>query len=180
MSLPSTSVAVIPIDRALGAAPSPDVIASVRVVEANPLFSQTNKTGRLKTPDQFKPSKNGPRLIAPSPKMQHEIFVSRLSLLACAAPVAIFMFAATTPLAPSIPTLASAMCIDPPFPLHIPPRLPNNSSIIASGSAPLARVCPWPLCVLSRKSSFIKFLQTPDAIASCPIDKWIAPRTSLS
>ena len=113
-------------------------------------------------------------------KMQHEIFVSRLSLIACAAPVAIFMFAATTPLAPSIPTLASAMCIDPPLPLHIPPRLPNNSSIIASGSAPFARVCPWPLCVLSRKSSFIKFLQTPDAIASCPIDKWIAPRTSLS
>ena len=34
------------------------------------------------------------------------------------------------------------------------------------GSAPFASVCPCPLCVLNKKSSFSRFWQTPEAMAS--------------
>ena len=88
-SLPSISSAGRPIARARAEAPSPAVIAFVRVVAAKPLSSHTNSTGSSKTSAQFSPSRNGPRLIAPSPKMQQTIFFSHLSLMACAAPAAI-------------------------------------------------------------------------------------------
>ena len=63
------------------------------------------------------------------------------------------MFAATTPFAPSMPTLKSAMCIEPPLPPQLPPSRPNSSRIMASGSAPLARVWPCPRWVESSTSS---------------------------
>ena len=63
---------------------------------------------------------------------------------ACAAPTAIGRPAATTPFAPSMPTLKSAMCIEPPLPLLVPVARPNSSHIIAFTFAPLASVWPWP------------------------------------
>ena len=166
--------------RARAEGPSPAVMVLVRVVAAKPLSSQTNRTGRSNTSAQFSPSRNGPRLIAPSPKMQQTTFSSRLSLIACAAPAAMTMLAATTPFAPSMPTPKSAMCIEPPLPPQLPPSRPNSSRIMASGSAPLARVWPWPRWVESRTSSRARLAQTPAATASCPIEGWIAPSTSFS
>jgi hypothetical protein len=56
-------------------------------------------------------------LAAPSPKKQATRCGRPRIFSACAAPVAIGMPAATTPLAPSMPTEKSAMCIEPPLPL---------------------------------------------------------------
>jgi hypothetical protein len=56
--------------------------------------------------------------MAPSPKKHTTTSAERRSLMACAAPVAITMLAATTPFAPSMPTEKSAICIDPPLPLQ--------------------------------------------------------------
>ncbi len=176
--MPSTSSAAIPNARARAEAPAPAVSAAVRVVAANPLSSHTNNTGRPNTAAQFSPSRNGPRLIAPSPKMQHTTWLSRFNLIACAAPAAITMFAPTTPLAPSIPTPKSAMCIDPPLPPQLPPTRPSNSRSMASLEAPFAKVCPCPRCVDSRMSSRSRLPTTPAAMASCPIEGWMAPSTT--
>ena len=144
MSLPSTSAALIPRLSARAAGPGPAVSASVRVVAANPLSSQTKSTGSRYTAAQLSPSRKGPRFTAPSPKMQTTTRSSpereRRSRIPCAAPAAMRMLAPTTPFAPSIPTPKSAMCIDPPLPPHTPPSRPKSSRIIAPGSAPLARV----------------------------------------
>ena len=61
--------------RALPPAPrrrAPAVTLSARVKAATPLSSQTNSTGRPNSAAQFSPSRKGPRLIAPSPKKQHD------------------------------------------------------------------------------------------------------------
>jgi hypothetical protein len=83
--------------------------------------------------------------MAPSPK-KHTVMSSRVfsSFCACAAPTAMGSPAATTPLAPSMPTEKSAMCIEPPLPPLKPVALPNSSHIIRARSAPLASVWPWP------------------------------------
>ncbi|MCY1374422.1 hypothetical protein D9M69_617620 [compost metagenome] len=87
-------------------------------------------------------------MIAPSPKKQTVMSSLRFkSFCACAAPTAIGKPAATTPLAPSMPTEKSAMCIEPPLPPLKPVALPNSSHIIRVRSAPLASVWPWPRCV---------------------------------
>ena len=151
---------------ARAAAPLPPVTDEVDVVDANPLSSQTNKAGRLKTTAQFNPSRNGPRLIAPSPKIEHTILSLFNSLIACAAPAVMWMLAPTTPFAPSIPTLKSAMCIDPPLPWLLPPSRPNSSRIIWLGSAPFANVWPWPRWVDVNRSSDRRLRQTPAAMAS--------------
>ena len=130
----------MPSDCARAAGPSPAVIAAVRVVADQALSSHTNSTGRSNTLAQFSPSMNGPRFTAPSPKMQTVISPSPRSFWPCAAPAAIGMLAPTTPLAPSMPTEKSAMCIEPPLPPQVPPSRPNSSRIIASASAPLASV----------------------------------------
>ena len=54
----------------------------------------------------------------------------------------------TIPLAPSMPTLKSAMCMEPPLPLQLPVLLPKSSAIMCFRSAPLAMVWPCPLWVL--------------------------------
>ena len=46
--------------------------------------------------------------------------------------------APTIPLAPSIPTEKSAICMEPPFPWFVPSRRPNNSAIIRLMFAPFA------------------------------------------
>ena len=80
------------------------------------LSSQTKSIGSRNAAAQFRPSAKGPRLIAPSPKKLTAIASTPRSLSDCAAPIAIGMPAATTPLAPSMPTEKSAMCIEPPLP----------------------------------------------------------------
>ena len=111
------------------------------------LSSQTNSTGSPYTRAQFSDSRKGPRLIAPSPK-KHTVMASRrCSFCAWAAPTAIGRPAATTPLAPSMPTEKSAMCIEPPLPPLKPVARPNSSAIMRFMSAPLASVWPWPRCV---------------------------------
>ena len=87
------------------------------------------------------------------------------------------MPAATTPLAPSMPTEKSAMCMDPPFPLLYPVARPNNSHIILVASAPLAKVWPCPRWVDVSMSSLVSAWQTPAATASCPVDRCSGPRT---
>ncbi len=59
-------------------------------------------------------------------------------------PTAIGRPAATMPLAPKMPSVGSAMCIEPPRPRLVPSSLPISSANIPSGSRPLARQCPWP------------------------------------
>jgi hypothetical protein len=51
---------------------------------------------------------------------------------------------ATTPFAPNMPTLKSAMCIEPPLPWQSPVLRAKSSATIAGIEAPLASVCPWP------------------------------------
>jgi hypothetical protein len=55
-----------------------------------------------------------------------------------AAPSAIGVPAPTTPVAPSMPTDVSAMCIDPPRPRLVPVSRPYNSAIMRATSTPLA------------------------------------------
>ena len=139
-SLPSTSTLGTPRASARAAAPGPEVISAVRVVEANPLSSHTNNAGSLNTPAQFRPSRNGPRLIAPSPKIEHAIRSSPRSLIAWAAPAQMWILADTTPFAPSMPTEKSAMCMEPPLPWLVPPSRPSSSRIMAVAFAPFASV----------------------------------------
>jgi len=61
--------------------------------------------------DEFGAGPNPPATSRPA-----TMFGRPRSFNAWAAPVAIGMPAATTPLAPSMPTEKSAMCIDPPLP----------------------------------------------------------------
>ena len=116
-SLPSIFTDGMSSARARADTPSPAVIGPVGVVAEMRLSSHTNSTGSLNTCAQLRPSRNGPRLAAPSPKKHATIWGSFFTFNACAAPVAIGMPAATTPLAPSMPTEKSAMCIEPPLPL---------------------------------------------------------------
>jgi hypothetical protein len=86
------------------------------VVALMRLSSHTKSTGRWYTTAQFSASMNGPRLMAPSPKKHTAIASTPRIFKPCAAPTAIGKPAATTPLAPSMPTEKSAMCIEPPLP----------------------------------------------------------------
>ncbi len=160
--------------------PAPAVIAPVAVVADQRLSSQTNSTASAWTFAQFRLSRKGPRLTAPSPKKQATTGSFSCTLSACAAPTAIGMPAATTPFAPSMPTEKSAMCMEPPLPPLVPAARPNSSHIIFSIEAPLASVCPWPRCVEVIRSSRARLMQTPAGTASCPVDRCSGPRTRES
>src|SRR5438445_2007225 len=82
------------------------------------------------------------------------------------------------PLAPSIPWLRSATCIEPPLPPHAPVARPYISATSDFGSPPRARKCPWPRCVLAAQSPGRMHEATPTAVASCPIDRWTGPGSS--
>ena len=109
-------IAATPSALARSMTPGPAVTLSARVKAATPLSSHTNSTGSLNSTAQFSPSRNGPRLTAPSPNMQVTIASDPCIFSPCAAPTAIGMPPATTPFAPSMPTEKSAMCIEPPLP----------------------------------------------------------------
>ena len=70
------------------------------------------------------------------------------------------------PFAPSIPLSKSAICMDPPLPLHNPVAFPKSSAIIPFKSQPFAIQCPCPLCVLVILSLSVKWAHTPTATAS--------------
>ena len=106
--------------------PGPADTARVRVIAAKPLSSHTNSTGNSKSLAQLRLSRKGPRFVAPSPKKQTTILRSPLSLSACAAPTAMVSPAATTPFAPSMPTLKSAMWSEPPLPWQVPVARPKQ------------------------------------------------------
>ena len=78
--------------------------------------------------------------VAPSPKKATptESFSVPLYFELSAAPTARGMLAPTIAFAPNIPLEKSAICIDPPFPLHCPVDLPNISAIIFFVSKPFA------------------------------------------
>jgi hypothetical protein len=126
---------------------------------------------------QFSPSRNGPRLIAPSPKKQQTMRRSPRIRIACAAPTAMGMPAATTPFAPSMPTEKSAMCIEPPRPPLNPVARPKSSHIVRSMEAPLAMVWPWQRCVEVSRSSSVRLAHTPAGTASWPVERCSGPRT---
>ena len=65
--------ATMPRLRARAEGPSPALMALLRVVAAKPLFSQTNRIGSELIAAQLRPSRKGPRLVAPSPKKQTTI-----------------------------------------------------------------------------------------------------------
>ncbi|CKG02165.1 Uncharacterised protein [Streptococcus pneumoniae] len=79
------------------------------------------------------------------------------------------------PFAPSIPLSKSAICMDPPLPLHNPVAFPKSSAIIPFKSQPFAIQCPCPLCVLVILSLSVKWAHTPTATASSPAYKWTKP-----
>ena len=101
-------------------------------------------------------------------------------LAAAAAPTAIGRPAPTMPLAPKIPIVGSAMCIEPPRPRFVPLSRAISSANIPSGSSPLARQWPWPRWVDVITSVSRSGQQAPTAEASCPIDRWTKPGTSPS
>ena len=80
------------------------------------LFSQMKMTGSFQIAAMFSASWKAPSLLAPSPK-KHTVTSSwPRRLAASAAPTAIGMPPPTMPLAPRLPRLTSAMCIEPPRP----------------------------------------------------------------
>src|SRR3954469_14491395 len=100
------------------------------VVEAYWLFSQKKMTGRLQTAARFIASWTGPRFEAPSPKKQTAIWSVPRRRAAMVAPTARLAPPPTTPLAPSIPTEKSAMCMLPPLPLREPVTLAYSSATL--------------------------------------------------
>ena len=99
---------------------------------------------RCQTAARLTASWKAPCATAPSPKNATATLPSFRSCAAVAAPTAIGRPAATIPLAPKIPSVGSAMCIDPPRPRLVPASLAISSANIPAGSRPLARQCPWP------------------------------------
>ena len=107
------------------------------------MFSQTKMTGSFQMLARFIDSWRTPWLAAPSPKKEMLTWSVPRTLAPRAAPVATGMLEPTTPLAPSIPLVASAMCIVPPLPLFVPLVLPRSSAIISLRSSPLAMQWWW-------------------------------------
>jgi hypothetical protein len=91
---------------------------------ANLLFSQRKTTGSRRIPAKFIASWKVPLLIAPSPKKQSVTSDVLRKAAASAAPVASPRPPPTMPLAPSMPSEKSAMCIEPPRPAQVPFALP--------------------------------------------------------
>ncbi|HEY4026888.1 MAG TPA: hypothetical protein VGO86_10705 [Candidatus Dormibacteraeota bacterium] len=87
--------------------------------------------------------------MAPSPKKATATCRVPRVFADSAAPSASGVPAPTTPVAPSMPTVVSAMCIEPPVPRLVPVALPYSSAIIRATSTPLAIAWPWPRCVLA-------------------------------
>ena len=132
------------------------------------LFSQTNTMGSFQTEAMFSDSWNSPSAAAPSPKKHTVTAPLPSSWPARAAPHAMGSPPPTMPLAPSMPTAKSAMCMEPPLPLQYPSTRPNSSAIIRRTSAPLAMQWPCPRCVLVTRSVTDRHAQTPTATASWP------------
>ena len=84
------------------------------------MFSQKKTTGSCHTAARFTASWNAPCATAPSPKNATATLPSARSCAAVAAPTAIGRPAATIPLAPKMPIVGSAMCIEPPRPRFVP------------------------------------------------------------
>ena len=82
------------------------------------LFSQTKTMGSFHTDAMLSASWNSPSAAAPSPKKHTVTSPLPSSWAASAAPHAMGSPPPTMPLAPSMPTAKSAMCIDPPLPLQ--------------------------------------------------------------
>ena len=79
--------------------------------------------GSFHTAARFTASWNAPCATAPSPKNATTTEPSARSCAAVAAPTAIGRPAATIPLAPKMPIVGSAMCIEPPRPRFVPASL---------------------------------------------------------
>lgn len=77
-------------------------------------------TGSFQLAARFTASWKVPRLDAPSPKKHTATSLPCRCLMASAAPVAMLKPPPTTPFAPSMPTLKSARCMEPPLPLQYP------------------------------------------------------------
>ena len=93
---------------------------------------------------RFSASAKTPWFTVPSPK---KVIATRSVRSICAesaAPTAMGMPAPTMAFSPSRPTDGSVKCIEPPFPLLHPVRLPSSSAIASLGSSPLAMAWPWP------------------------------------
>ncbi len=80
------------------------------------LFSQTKITGSFQIAAMLSDSWKAPSLLAPSPKKQTVTSSRPRRLAASAAPTAIGRPPPTMPLAPRLPLVTSAMCIEPPRP----------------------------------------------------------------
>lgn len=126
---------------------SVDTAYHAGVASAYWLFSHANMTGRSHIAARFMDSWTIPWLVAPSPKnatpMDSFSFLRYFAVRA--APTASGTLAPTIAFAPSIPFEKSAMCIEPPFPLHCPVCLPMISAIMCLVSSPFAMQCPCPL-----------------------------------
>ena len=96
------------------------------------MFSQKKITGSRQTAARLTASWNVPCATAPSPKNATATLPSRRSCAAVAAPTAIGRPAPTIPLAPKMPIVGSAMCIEPPRPRFVPASLPISSANIPS------------------------------------------------
>lgn len=135
------------------------------------MFSQTKITGSFHSAAMFIDSWKAPSATAPSPKKATATWVVPRARAEKAPPTAMGMPAPTIALAPRMPSLGSAMCMEPERPPQYPPLRPKSSAIIGSMPPPLAMQCPCPRCVEVMKSSGSKASQMPAATPSWPIDR---------
>ena len=89
---------------------------SVGVYSPYMLCSQTNTTGRCRAQAMLAASWKAPMLVEASPKNATATWSVPRYLLRNPAPTAIGTPAPTMPLAPSMPSDRSLMCMDPPLP----------------------------------------------------------------
>ena len=102
------------------------------------------------------------------------------SWAAVAAPTAIGRPAATIPLAPKIPSVGSAMCIEPPRPRLVPSLLAHELGEHPERVEPLGQAVA--VAAVGGRDDVVgaSGQQAPTADASCPIERWTKPGTSPS
>lgn len=128
----------------------------------------------------FSDSAKTPSSVAPSPKKVSATRDSPLRANAQPVPTATEIISPRMAPEPANPTDWSMTWIDPPRPCEQPSCLPYSSATSARRSPPLARYGACVRCAAYTQSRGVVADSTPTAVASWPIEKWMAVRISCS
>ena len=144
-----------------------------------PVVLAEEDTGSRQTAARLTASWNAPWATAPSPKKATATDPSAPIVGGSAAPAAIGSPAATMPLAPKIPSVGSAMCIDPPRPRLLPLCAAHQlgehrARVEALGEAVGVTAVSGGDHVVRRQRPSMR----PTAVASWPIERWTKPGIS--